>query len=261
MNLRIGIFGYGTMGEALHKYLQKLGATVSYYHSTKPGSATLDYLITENDILFICVKPNQINDVIPNLISVNSHLFIISILAGVPQIYFEKRFPHNKVTRSMLSYSSLFLNDDKDQNQDQNQDKDQGCKADLFIMKKDNRLDPFFNQIIIQTDDQMDKIMATIGCGPAFISWIYQQYQQSLFRFCDFEEKEYFEPLLKNLFQQSLNYLMSNSPSKLIKQVACKDGATEKALKILENSELEKHLDLTFNSAYQRALILRDNFL
>lgn len=234
--MKIGIFGYGTMGKAIHSYFLKKELNVSIYHKSDP--------LPETDILFICVKPGQIKEAIKLILNPAKDTIIVSILAGVPLSYLEKIFPANKVVRTMLTYPSLF---------GQN-------KANLFGMGNEeaiNILSNYFNFIPITTDEDMDKITATIGCGPAFVSWLWDQYNKSMEKMLPSDKAKDWQ---KIMFEETLSLLEENNPNTLINKVACKDGATEAALKILKDSDLDLFLDKTFLTAFKRAENFRQNF-
>lgn len=234
----IGIFGWGTMGKALQNYFNNFEVKTIYYHPSNEKSASLEEILT-SDILFICVKPGQINQVIDNLAPVSEKTIIVSILAGVPYSYFQQKFPNNRVVRTMLTYPSLIFGQSK--------------KPDLFSSIHIEELTPFFNIILIEGDEKMDKITATIGCGPAFISYLIKSYQGRVMKIVP----DLNEELVKTLIDQSLKF---NEWDDLIKKVACKDGATEQALKVLENSNLEGLIDETIEVAYRRAEKFRLSF-
>ncbi len=101
--MRIGIIGYGNMGKALYARLHSLYSIYVYDHhpekyskeKTPPQAcSSLQELCSKTDILFLCIKPHQLESLGENLkrYLTKQHL-LISILAKVGLQQLELLFP------------------------------------------------------------------------------------------------------------------------------------------------------------------------
>jgi pyrroline-5-carboxylate reductase len=65
-------------------------------------SASLETLVERSDLIFLCIRPQQADQVLEHLAKIGvSDKRVISILAGLKIAYFEKRLPGAAVIRAM----------------------------------------------------------------------------------------------------------------------------------------------------------------
>ena len=177
MNDKIAVIGAGMMGGAIVQSLlksgytgkitavdiqpekleeqKKLGAAVSS-DSKKAAAAA--------DIIFICVKPNAVKDVLTQISSSVKGKLVISIAATVPVKYVKKFVPDAKVVRIMPNVAALVQ-----------ASYTAYCCGDNVTKQDKEKVKSLLNRMGVceEVDEKyMDAITALTGSGPGYIAVI-----------------------------------------------------------------------------------------
>lgn len=251
---RIGFYGPGNMGQKLISHLTQFASNEFEFLVYHPRLDRIDELVSkfklmpadletigQVDALFLCVKPAQIKTVCKTLQPhLSSETVIISILAGVPKKYLQDHLETDKVVRIMLT---IAVN---------------STSSRLFAFGESELIQPltkFFSVSMLHSDAEVDRATAVYGCGPAFVAEFFQMYVRSsrLFFPSDQDSTLLPEEWTLEMFTDTLKTLHKMKPSDLISKVACQGGATEEALKVMRDGDLNDTLWQTLRSAYTRA--------
>lgn len=245
------IVGPGNMGEQIIKILdQTSDLTIKIVH---PNSDRQSYLsstyntqnidipeLINSDIILLTFKPGKADEICDKLVGhISKNALIVSLLAGIPVKFFQNKFKHENVCRIMTTYIIPEKNP-----------KNVYFYYPQPLSDKKQLCSKFGNINFIETtsDDHLDRIMAIHACGPAFISKLIRNYISAANDVIQISDNE-----IIDLLEETTYYLKSSSPEDLIDKVACKNGATEAALKKVDNVQIEMLIHLMFNHAYGRA--------
>jgi len=252
----IGIFGLGNMGQAIFKLLrqsqtgQRLNFFVCSLGLNKTRGAvilnSLDQLIYQGDIIFLCIKPQDFYNLKPT--TPNNKIFI-SIMAGVNLKNIKKivnspnviRLMPNlplQVGRGVIAWCSNMAKINKNQ---------------FNLIKK--LFSSFGYNFKVKTEDDLDKITALSGSGPAYVFLFMDALVQSAINL-GFSRAQA-QAIIFELLAGSLEYYQSvksiHTTNQLINLVKSKKGTTEAALNKLNTAKFYKIWRLAINQAYKRA--------
>lgn len=254
MNNIIGVIGAGSLGTQLVRMFVKSKLTVlastkdverrqkimkEFYNKAYTYDDNSSLVKTAN-IIFLSVKPNQVEEVCKQIAPrLKEDTPIISTAAGVPLHALHKWLPNsNLIIRCMPNVLcdigqgtvTHFSHNDKS----------------VQLMK--NLFDPNLS-IPLQSDSQIDASTFASGCAPAFIAWYFQCMKQTIGRKIPEEE-------LNSMLIQAMigtGYMLQNvSPSEIATMVASPKGATEAGLNRLFAEELDQRLIDAFFSSLRR---------
>jgi len=252
----VGIFGFGNMGQAIFKLLRKnqigreLNFSICSIGLKKIKGAVLlksfDQLISQSDIIFLCVKPQDFYNLKPT--TTNNKIFI-SIMAGVKIANLKKIVNSRNVIRVMPNLPlqvgrgviAWFT------------DKAKLSDNQLGLIKK--LFSTFGYNFKVKTENELNKITAISGSGPAYVFLFMDALTQAANNL-GFPLKQAQE-IVFHLLDGSLEYYKSvknvYSASQLINMVKSKKGTTEAALNKLNTAKFYKNWRLAVNEAYKRA--------
>ena len=252
----IGIFGLGNMGRAIFKFLrqgqtgQRLIFFIYSLDLKRIRNAvclnSLAELTKKCDIIFLCIKPQDFY----NLKSLKAnHKIFISIMAGVNIKNIKKiinspniiRVMPNlplQVGRGVIAWRTGAAKLTKNQ---------------FNLIKK--LFSAFGYNFKVKTEDDLNKITAISGSGPAYI-FLFIDALTKAAENLGFAPKQAEEMVLE-LLEGSLAYFKSvkniYTPGQLINMVKSKKGTTEAALNKLNTAKFYKSWRLAINQAYKRA--------
>jgi pyrroline-5-carboxylate reductase len=260
---RIGFIGAGKMAEALIKSiveikeeeydiiasdisetrLEIVGA-IGKVKTTKDNSN----VISDSDIIFIAVKPQNIREVLNEL--AETEKLVISIAAGISIDILESYLLKARVIRIMPNIPCLV-----------------GEMAGGFALgtkatKKDREILENIlknaGRIHLLSEKQLDAVTALSGSGPAFISYIINAMVEGAVIQglpSDIASKLTIQTILgtgKLLRDTTI------TPKGLISMVSSPGGTTEAGLLIFEKSALKKIIERTIIAATEKSKELRD---
>ena len=254
---RVGIIGLGNLGKALAEMLIRrpdikvIGSVRRPEHLRAltiqlPEVEVVDNnaeVIANSNVLILAVKPNQMRDVCAGI---SSHIClpIISVAAAVPLNKLHQWLPHKSaiircmpnlpcsIGAGVVPYYSYQPTDD--------------LMQDIFAP---NRV------IAMDNDAEIDAATVISGCGPAFISWFSDQlYKIGQMRIPDAK--------LQSMIAQTICgtglLLETKSSATIMKEVASPKGATEAALRLLQDGAMETYIHTALKGAHSRISDMAD---
>lgn len=239
----IGVIGMGNMGNHLTKLfiknnLKEFVMTSYPKHGKKFKTFDLYFadnetVIKSSDIIFLTVKPNQIKTICEEIKEYGTDMSnpktIVSCAAGVSiEKIKEWTKSESNVVRFMpnipisLGVGSI------------------AWYTDDHIDSTKNILNTIFqgpSNIWLKNEKNIDSVTVLSGCGPAYVAKLYKVYQ---YIGKDLELNDYeINNLLKGMFLGTGKLLDEKTWEEIINEVASKGGATEKALKNLDEQNFE----------------------
>lgn len=261
---RIGFIGSGKMAGAIIKGLLKSGlvssenilATQASSDNVEKKSLALGvkvitdnrYLVQNSDIIFIAVKPMQVENILNEISEfITSEKIIVSVAAGVTSSKIEKLLPLNtKVVRVMPNTPALIGEGIS------------GIYGGINSTKQDvdaviNLLSSTGKCVVLKDESQMDIVTAISGSGPAF-------YYKVINDIAHAGEKlglSYEQALLLSIqtaigsAKMALN--RDKSMEELISNVATKGGCTRVGIDTMEDLNIENLLYEVIKNTTQKA--------
>lgn len=253
---KVGIIGMGNMGNHLAKLICRnhLDHALSVSHSEYENST----IIMSSDVIFLTVKPKDIENVcyqIRDTLNKDSDNYlnrernIISAAAGVTCeqikhfLYKDAEYTNNiNVSRCMPNIpisvgkgSIIWYHHDNLEEENKR-----------FLL----RLAAGINNRWVAKEDMLDPGTIISGCSPAFIAKFLEHYIDIGIEL-GFSHEEAKSLLVKS-FEGTLKMLDNKECSDIIGEVASKEGATEKALEVLDQNNLYDILKDSVNTSYDR---------
>ena len=255
--VKVGFIGAGNMALALIKAIEKAGLASSVYSSdvkesrlklveneTKAKATPFNkVVINESDVIFLAVKPQQMDKVLDDMKDTNK--LVISIAAGITLKYLEGRLKKARVVRVMPNTPCLvgemaagFALGSKV--------KDEDVKAVEELLNSAGRA-------FLLKEDMLDAVTGLSGSGPAFAAYLIEGLieggvSQGL-------SKDVATELAVQTFLGTAKLLLEKAMSakELIDMVSSPGGTTAAGRKILENSDVKKILAKTVEAAAKRS--------
>ena len=260
---KIGVIGTGMMGGAIvksllkSKYQGKIVAADFMSEKLKEletlGVATTSdnrKAAAEADIVFVCVKPGDVENVLEGISNEVKGKLVISIAATVPIWFLKKSIPDSKVVRIMpnvaalvqTSYTAFCCSKDVTA-----KDKEK-IKALLDMMGVSEEID----------EKYMDAITGLSGSGPGYLSIIaealvYAGLKVGLPR--NIAEKAAAQNMLGTA---KLILELPEHPAKIRDMVTTPGGTTIEAVYELEGSEVRQALMRAVEQATKKSALIRE---
>ncbi|MFH1540852.1 MAG: pyrroline-5-carboxylate reductase [Elusimicrobiota bacterium] len=261
MNKKIGFIGTGNMAKALISGIIKSGFVsknifVSDINKKLLNCICKDYklkkfysnsdVVKYSDIIFLAVKPYQIEEVLKEIACVCSgNKLVISVAAGIKTSRIEKYLKKVSVVRIMPNTPALF---------------GEGAIA-IAAGKYASKTDVQFVEkllsscgiVVIVAEKDMDIVTAVSGSGPAYIFYIAEIMR------CIAEKLGLKKDVSKKLVNQTLFgaskmlTLSDVEPEILRQKVTSKGGTTEAAFKVLLKSNFGKIFEKAICVAVKRS--------
>ena len=240
--LRIRLYDKDTRKKSLAKK-----STITY-------SSTIDKSLIKSEAIIIAVKPNQYKDICSDIKKFGSKSsIVVSLMAGVKTTNLIKELsPETSIIRAMTNINSKYGN------------------ASTFIFSnkfcKSSRVTSikrFFNIFgtshILKNENEIDKVTALTGSGPAYFIHFLEAMIQTFKKF-GFSENEA-ETYAKELFYGTAITCMNEKKSfkKIKDSVISKGGTTDAALKTLDALKFKSILTKSIKEAYNKAQQLGKN--
>ena len=201
--------------------------------------------VKNSDIVFICVKPQDIDDVLNEIKNVVKDQLIISIAAGIKIRHIEGILGNKSVIRVMPNINCLAG------------EMAAGFSAGKYATRKDiGDVSKLLNSAGISffvKEDLLDTVGAISGSGPAFFAYFIKAFQDAGVKSGLPEETAFKLAAQTALGTGKLLMQKSISPEELIGLVASKKGITVEGLKILKKHKVKSTLIKTINAAVKRS--------
>ena len=198
-----------------------------------------------SDIVFICVKPQDIDDVLIEIKNeIRNHL-VVSIAAGIKTKHIESMLGKKRVIRVMPNINCLVG------------EMAAGFSAGKHATKYDIKnvkeiLDSAGISFFIR-EDLIDALSVVSGAGPAFFAYFIQAIAEAGIKKGLPGEIAYKLAAKTALGTGKLILEKNLSPEDVIKMVASKKGVTLEGLKVLNKYKVKAILEKTVNAAHKRS--------
>jgi pyrroline-5-carboxylate reductase len=255
--MKIGFFGCGNMGRAIAEGIRKNDSIVELYFYTpsqiKAHALSVElfgfhveqpeYMPKDLDWVILAFKPQQLKDFAFDFAPENK---ILSVLAGVSIEKLSSRFNVKTIARLMPNTpSSLGMGANL-----------LYASAEVETLKK--LLSPLGKLFVMETEEQLDKLTAFSGSGPALIFEFARLFEANLKAMSDHPEAR---EIINQTFLGSSELMIEaakrgTSLETLREQVTSKKGVTFEALQVMEKKSLATIMEEAFKAAYKRTLEL-----
>lgn len=206
--------------------------------------------IAESDIIILCTKPQDFEEVVKTLKAVISEeQIILSVMAGVSIEKIKEKLGIKKVIRSMpnlgtqigLGMTVFSASAETD-------------RKDLFIVQ--NLINTTGKSIYVENESLINPATAVSGSGPAYVFYFMNAMIKAAEEF-GFSSSEA-EVLVHQTFLGAINLQSASNLSneELIMKVASKGGTTESALTVFNTNSLDQIIAKAMQSANKRAIEL-----
>ncbi len=263
MNDKIAVIGAGMMGGAIITSLLKSGytgkitavdiQTEKLKELEKQGvavSTDSQKAVANADIVFICVKPTSVKNVLTQINSIAKDKLIISIAATVPLKYLRKFVPEAKIVRIMpnvavlvqASYTAYCCGENVAK-----QDKEK-VKSLLSRMGVCEEVD----------EKYMDAITALTGSGPGYIAIIIEALMYAGLKVGLPRKVALYGAAQTVLGTGKLVLDLQEHPAKVKDMVTTPGGTTIEAIYELEGSSVRQALMRAVEEAAKKSRVIRE---
>ena len=197
------------------------------------------------DIVFICVKPQNIDEVLNEIKGEIKNQLIVSIAAGIKINHIESILKKSRVIRVMPNINCLIG------------EMAGGFSAGKYATKENiEEVSKLLNVsgIAIQVEENLlDAITSVSGSGPAFFAYFIKSIAEAGIKKGLKKEIAYQLAAKTALGTGKLLLEMKITPDELISMVASKKGTTEAGLNVLDKYKVKNILEKTADAAYKRS--------
>lgn len=251
--MKIGFIGTGKMGQALINTLKgdnDLYAADVYAPSLEPlkDFATITSnieVVKQSDIIFLCVKPQDMTQLLKEISDETKGKLIISIAAGIQVSTLEKHLPEARCIRVMPNTPCLV-----------------GEMAAAFSLG--SKCEPKDKLVVsellsksgvaIELDESLiDAVTGLSGSGPAFFAYIVSAFSEAGEKQGLPKDVSYNLALQTMLGTAKLLKETKLEPKRLIEMVSSPKGTTVAGRNILENSDVKEIIQKTVEKATDRS--------
>lgn len=255
----ISFIGTGKMAAALisciHKNKLAKGIIASDYkeESLKNIKSKFNIKVTtdnkeaarNSDIVFICVKPQDIDIVLNEIKSEVKNQLIVSIAAGIKIKHIESALGKKRIIRVMPNINCIVG------------EMAAGFSAGKYATKEDiNEVEKLLNSAGISCfikEELIDALSSISGAGPAFFAYFIESMAKAGIKNGLQKEMAYKLAAKTALGTGKLLIEKNLSPEELIKMVASKKGITIAGLNVLNKNKASKIIETTINAAIKRS--------
>ncbi|MBI4973760.1 pyrroline-5-carboxylate reductase [Candidatus Roizmanbacteria bacterium] len=250
-NKHIAIIGYGNMGKAIVQgLLDKKIVKRSQLVISNSSSENVDAVL-KSQIIILCVKPQDMSSVITAITDITDIRFIdklfISIAAGFSISSIQNHLGNKaKIIRVMPNLCAKI-------------GESMSCWVrNKHITTHDVKvirllLSSFGQELEMQHEDDLNKVTAVSGSGPAFFFYFIEAFMESA------RKQGFDDGMSKLLIMQTLKGSLATLAQAAIcvedlrKQVTSKGGTTEAAIKIFEGRKFKQIFAQAIHAAYNRS--------
>lgn len=240
---KVGIIGYGSMGSMLLNGFidSNIIKKSNLYVSTRTREKLLNLknigiticssnneLVNKSDLIFICVKPLEIKDILNEIVNnLTNNKHIISIAGSVTIENLESIYK-GKISRVLPTLISEIK---------------EGitlvCHNSKVLSEDKRILEELLNTISTVKnipENEFELVSDLTSCAPGLIASIFREYVNSAMLHTSINKKEISDIVIKTLFGTAKLFYEKNFDfDNTIKRVTTKGGATEAGVQVLEN--------------------------
>ena len=263
MNDKIAVIGAGMMGGAIVKSLLKSGYTGKITavdiqperlrEQEKLGaSVSTDNrkAAEEADVIFVCVKPNNVENVLKQISKEVKGKLVISIAATVPLKFLKKFVPDAKIVRVMPNLAALVQ-----------ASYTAYCCGENVTKKDKEKVQSLLNRMGVceELDEKyMDAITALTGSGPGYISIIIEALMYAGLKVGLPRNVALYGAAQTVLGTGKLVLDLQEHPAKVKDMVTTPGGTTIEAIYELEGSSIRQSLMRAVEEAAKKSQIIRE---
>lgn len=245
--MNYGFIGFGNLAKAIHKGL-KNNKNLNFAYTSKNNKCkevcnfnNIKDLVDFADIIFVCVKPQALEEVLQELKLLDlSKKTIVSTIAGKKISIFKKYLNCKNYIRIMPNLAISY-----------------GLSVTAFFSESENKKSKYLKNnlenlgVVLEiSEDKFDDFTAIFGSGPAFLLKIFSVFNKKIKEISNKNSNE----LLLSLVQGTVKYLESDQDTeKLINKIACKGGTTEAGLKTFENENITNKIYSVIETAKNKS--------
>lgn len=265
MNQRIGIIGYGSMGQMIVNKIIESGiySNSDLYLSNRNSEKivklsekykgihiclTTTELVENTDVIFICVKPIDIKSVLQDIeSSSNKSAYLVSLNASVLFNQIENICINRRISKiipsitaevnlsqTLVCHNAYVSNDDK--------------KCLYKIVNT-------FGSVIELPEDELGIGSELTSCMPGFISAIFKEICFEAQNHTKISQKQINEMVINTIFATSKYLLSANiSFNDIISRVATKGGITEEGVKVIHDNFQNTVKEIFIKTLAKRAI-------
>ena len=200
---------------------------------------------SQADIIFLCVKPQDMVELLKEISKETKNKLVVSIAAGITIATLEQHLPNARIIRVMPNTPCLV-----------------GEMAAVYSLGK--KATPQDQSTLLQLlaaggkafelkEELIASATAVSGCGPAFFAYFIKYIAEAGVKKGLKKEIAYKLAAKTALGTGKLLLEMKITPDELIEMVASKKGTTEAGLKVLNKYKVKKILEKTVDAAYKRS--------
>lgn len=258
---RLAFIGAGRIAQAIMGGLINQGLSASNMTAADPDPDILDMLptgvkrsadnlaaVADADVVILCVKPNMAKTVVSGLASVLADRLLISVAAGIRASDLTAWSGEATVIRCMPNTPALIR---------------QGMiglySADASAVQRalaDDLLGAVGATAWFDSDDDLDKVTALSGSGPAYFFYLMEAMIAAGVELGMSTEASRTLVLNTAMGAAAMAVDSPDSPAQLRANVTSPGGTTEAALNVLSAQGLSESLDAAVRAAYERAIEL-----
>ena len=263
MNDKIAVIGVGMMGGAIVQSLLKSGYTgriiaVDIQPEKLQEQEKLGVAVsTDNqkaaaaaDIVFICVKPTTVKDVLTQINSSVKGKLVISIAATVPLKFLKKFIPDAKIVRIMPNVAALVQ-----------ASYTAYCCGETVTKQDKEKVKSLLNRMGVceEVDEKyMDAITALTGSGPGYISIIIEALMYAGLKVGLPRKVALYGAAQTVLGTGKLVLDLQEHPAKVKDMVTTPGGTTIEAIYQLEGSSIRQALMRAVVEAAKKRQVIRE---
>ena len=258
--MKHGFIGFGNLAKAVYLGLKDEADIKFYYYARSKKDVdikfctTLEELVTNADILWLTVKPQDLSTVLEDLRKIDiSGKTILSPVAGRSVNFIEKYLGKEQLLIRILPNLALDYKSSVTAFFSNHPEEESGEKVYNLLGK--------LGKVVKLDESAFDLFTSVFGSGPAFILAFIQIFKNKL--------KEFNLPgtlpdeLLLELTRGTTLYFMENqkdySIEELINNITSKGGTPQARLEYFRNHEIGKHFEEVLNAARNRSEELSKN--
>jgi pyrroline-5-carboxylate reductase len=263
MNDKIAVIGAGMMGGAIVKSLLKSGYSgkitavdiqpEKLKEQEKLGAAvSMDSrkAAADADVVFLCVKPNNVKNVLKQINNSIKSKLVISIAATVPLKFLKKFIPDAKIVRIMPNVAALVQ-----------ASYTAYCCGENVTTKDKEKVRSLLNRMGVceEVDEKyMDAITALTGSGPGYISIIIEALMYAGLKVGLPRKVALYGSAQTVLGTGKLVLDLHEHPAKVKDMVTTPGGTTIEAIYELEGSSIRQSLMRAVEEAAKKSQIIRE---
>ncbi len=201
--------------------------------------------VRNSDIVFICVKPQDMDIVLNEIKAIVKNQLIVSIAAGIKIKHIEEVLGKRRVIRVMPNINCLVG------------EMAAGFSAGKYATKEDIKevsiiLEAAGSSFFIK-EDLIDALSVVSGAGPAFFAYFIKAIAKAGIKKGLPKEMAYKLAAKTALGTGKLMLEKDLNPDEVIKMVASKKGVTLAGLTVLNQNNVDKILEKTIQAAIKRS--------